>query len=110
MTFLLFGRDLINMVPMAVLASILVFIGYKLCRPKVWLKVAQIGTEQFVIFVTTVLVTVTTDLLIGIVTGVVLELLLSLWYVGLWHTPEERLGIRQAEFCRPLRRASSAIR
>ena len=63
------------MVPMAVLAAILVFIGYKLCRPAVWLKVARIGTEQFVVFATTVLVTVTTDLLIGIVAGIGVELL-----------------------------------
>jgi MFS superfamily sulfate permease-like transporter len=33
-----------------------------------------------------VFVTVTTDLLIGILTGVGVELLLNLWYVGLWHT------------------------
>ncbi len=86
LAFLLLGRDLIDMVPMAVLAAILVYIGYKLCRPALWLSVARVGTAQFVIFVVTLLVTVTTDLLIGIATGVVLKLLLNLWYVGLWHT------------------------
>jgi carbonic anhydrase len=96
LTFLLFGRDLINMVPMTVLAAILVFIGYKLCKPAVWLKVARVGTGQLVIFTLTVLVTVTTDLLMGIAAGVVLELLLNLWYVGLWHTL--RNG---SEFARP---------
>jgi MFS superfamily sulfate permease-like transporter len=84
--FVLLGRYVIDMVPMAVLAAILVFIGYKLCKPAVWLKVARVGTEQLVVFFTTLLVTVTTDLLIGIVAGVVLELVLNLWYVGLWHT------------------------
>ncbi len=86
LTFLLLGHDLIDMVPMAVLAAILVFIGYKLCKPALWLNVARVGTEQFVVFSTTVLVTLTTDLLIGIGAGIVLELLLNLWYVGLWHT------------------------
>ena len=86
LTFLLLGRDLINMVPTAVLAAILVFIGYKLCKPAVWLHVARVGTEQFIVFSLTVLVTVTTDLLLGIAAGIVLELLLNLWYVGLWHT------------------------
>ncbi|MGZ6770559.1 MAG: SulP family inorganic anion transporter, partial [Mycobacteriaceae bacterium] len=86
LTFVLLGRYVIDMVPMAVLAAILVFIGYKLCKPALWLKVARVGTEQFVVFVTTLLVTVTTDLLIGIATGIVLELVLNLWYVGLWHT------------------------
>ena len=86
LTFLLLAHDLINMVPMAVLAAILVFIGYNLCKPALWLKIARVGTEQFVIFSTTLLVTLTTDLLIGIAAGIVLELLLNLWYVGLWHT------------------------
>ena len=86
LTFVLLGRYVIDMVPMAVLGAILVFIGYKLCKPALWLKVARIGTEQFVVFVTTVLLTVTTDLLIGITAGIVLELVLNLWYVGLWHT------------------------
>jgi carbonic anhydrase len=86
LTFVLLGRYVIDMAPMAVLAAILVFIGYKLCKPAVWLKVARVGTEQFVVFFTTLLVTVTTDLLIGIAAGIVLELVLNLWYVGLWHT------------------------
>jgi MFS superfamily sulfate permease-like transporter len=86
LTFVLFGRYVIDMVPMAVLAAILVFIGYKLCKPGLWLKVARVGTEQFVVFVTTLLVTVTTDLLIGIAAGIGLELVLNLWFVGLWHT------------------------
>ena len=86
MSFLFLGRDLINLVPMAVLASILVYIGFKLCRPKVWWKVAQVGTEQLFVFTVTVLVTVTTDLLLGIAAGIALELTMNLWYVGLWHT------------------------
>ena len=80
---LIFARDLINLVPKAVLASILVYVGFKLCRPKVWKHVAKIGTEQFAIFAVTVLVTVSTDLLVGIVAGVALKLVLSLWYIAL---------------------------
>ena len=86
LTFLLLGRDLIDMVPLTVLAAILVFIGYKLCKPALWLRVARVGTEQFVVFVTTLLVTLATDLLIGIAAGIILELVLNLWLVGLWHT------------------------
>ncbi|MEB3034557.1 SulP family inorganic anion transporter [[Mycobacterium] nativiensis] len=84
--FVLLLTDLINMVPFAVLAAVLVFIGYKLCKPAIWINAARVGTEQFVVFATTVLVTVTTDLLIGIIAGVVAELVLNLWLVGLWHT------------------------
>jgi len=39
--------------PMAVLAAILVFIGYKLCKPALWRKIARVGTEQLVVFCTT---------------------------------------------------------
>lgn len=83
LVFLLLGRSLINTVPYVVLASILTFVGFKLCRPKVWRHVAEIGTEQFLIFAFTVLVTVTTDLLIGIGAGIALKLALNLWYLGL---------------------------
>ena len=38
---------------MTVLASILVFVGFKLCRPRVWLKVANIGMEQLFVFTVT---------------------------------------------------------
>ncbi len=99
LVFLCLGRDLINMVPMTVLASILVFIGFKLCRPLVWRKVASIGMEQLFVFTTTVVVTVTTDLLIGIAAGIALELLMSLWYVGLWHTLRDAsMGIAPPSF------------
>jgi carbonic anhydrase len=81
--FLIFARTWINMVPTAVLASILVFIGFKLCRPKVWQRVAHVGVEQLVICGVTVAVTVTTDLLIGVFTGMALKLALNVWYTGL---------------------------
>jgi MFS superfamily sulfate permease-like transporter len=79
LVFLTAGREWINLVPKSVLASILLFIGFKLCRPKVWLETARVGWEQFVIFAVTVLVTVTTDLLIGIAAGVAVKCLLTLW-------------------------------
>ena len=84
LTLLIFGRNLINLVPKTVLAAILVFIGFKLCRPKVWVKVAHIGIEQLLVFTVTVLVTVSTDLLIGIFAGIAMELVIRMWYLGLW--------------------------
>lgn len=97
LVFLVLGRDLINAVPTAVLASILVFIGFKLCRPKVWRKVAAIGMEQLLVFTVTVFVTVSTDLLIGIAAGIVAELALNYWYVSLWHALRDAsLGIPRA--------------
>lgn len=80
LTFLVFGRALINLVPTCVLASILVFVGYKLCQPHVWFSMAKVGKEQFAIFATTVIITVTTELLIGIMAGVAMKFALCAWY------------------------------
>jgi MFS superfamily sulfate permease-like transporter len=73
LVFLLAGSAAINLIPKAMLASILVFVGVKLCRPRVWARVLQVGREQFVVFATTVLVTVTTDLLLGIIAGIAVK-------------------------------------
>jgi MFS superfamily sulfate permease-like transporter len=76
--YLFLGKELIRLIPLSALAAIVVFIGFKLCRPKVWRHAAHVGSEQLLVFGTTVLVTVTTDLLLGIITGMVLEFVLNL--------------------------------
>jgi MFS superfamily sulfate permease-like transporter len=78
--FLLFGRNLINMIPLSALAAVLIFTGYKLCRPAVWRHVAHIGTEQFALFTITVLTTLATDLLWGIGVGIAAQLLMNAWF------------------------------
>lgn len=93
--FVLLFSHLINKVPLTVLAAVLVFIGYKLCRPSVWLNVARVGTEQLIIFTITLLVTLTTDLLIGLLAGTAVKLVLNLWLESLWHT--SRTGSDSAE-------------
>lgn len=75
--YLFLAKDLINLIPLSALSAIVVFIGYKLCKPKVWRHVAHIGSEQLLVFCATVLVTVSTDLLIGIFAGMVLEFVLN---------------------------------
>lgn len=77
------GRPLINQVPLAVLAAILIFIGWKLCGPKVWKHISSIGPEQLGVFLLTILVTVSTDLLIGIAAGVVVKLLINMSLIRL---------------------------
>ncbi len=83
LVFMFIARPLINQVPLAVLAAILVFIGWKLCGPKVWKHTANIGLEQFGVFLITLIVTVSTDLLIGIGVGVMVKLLMDLSLIGL---------------------------
>ena len=75
--YLLLGRGVINMIPMSALGAIIIYTGYKLCAPKVWRHVARIGGEQLFVFTTTVLVTVSTDLLWGIAAGIAAKLLVE---------------------------------
>jgi carbonic anhydrase len=86
--YLLLGRNLINLMPMTVLGAIVLFTGFKLCAPKVWKHVAHIGSEQLFVFTTTVLVTITTDLLWGIAAGIVAKLLLELAIVAKVERPQ----------------------
>jgi len=77
--YLLLARNIINLMPYSVLAAMLIFTGYKLCRPKVWKHVAHIGWEQLAIFTITVVATLATDLLWGIVTGIAAKFILATW-------------------------------
>jgi carbonic anhydrase len=80
--YLLLGRDLINMIPYTALGAIVLYTGFKLCAPKVWKHVAHIGSEQLFVFAITVLVTVSTDLLWGIASGIAAKLLLEVAIVA----------------------------
>ena len=73
-----FLADLIQMVPLAALAAILVFSGYKLASPKVFKDASLKGYEQLLILLTTLVFTILTDLIWGILIGVLFTLLLHL--------------------------------
>jgi len=75
--YLLVARDLINLIPKGVLAAVLIYTGYKMCEPLVWRHMARIGREQLGVFAFTILVTLLTDLLWGIVAGVIAEFALD---------------------------------
>jgi MFS superfamily sulfate permease-like transporter len=77
--YLLVGREWINMIPKGLLAAVLIYTGWKMCEPLVWKHIAQIGKEQLSIFTLTVVATLLTDLLWGIVIGVVAKFLLNMY-------------------------------
>jgi MFS superfamily sulfate permease-like transporter len=60
---------LLNLIPLAALAAILLLIGYKLARFSLFKSQARLGLDQFLPFVTTILGIVIFDLLIGIGIG-----------------------------------------
>jgi MFS superfamily sulfate permease-like transporter len=59
----------LNMIPLASLAAILIIVGYKLAKPGLFKQMYKLGWEQFIPFVTTVIGILATDLLKGITIG-----------------------------------------
>jgi MFS superfamily sulfate permease-like transporter len=80
--FLFVGQSLINRIPLCVLAAVLIYTGYKLCKPSIWRHMAHIGPEQVLLFGFTVVVTLATDLLVGISAGILLKLAITLAYAA----------------------------
>ena len=68
----------LNLVPLAVLASILLVVGYKLAKPQLFVTMFQRGWAQFIPFFVTVLGIVFTDLLKGIGLGMAVALIVLL--------------------------------
>ena len=73
--FLLFAcvlaiPGILNMIPLASLAAILLLIGYKLAKVSLFKEMYALGTTQFVPFFITIVGIVFTDLLKGIVLGI----------------------------------------
>lgn len=59
----------LNLIPLASLAAILVVIGYKLAKVSLFKEMYQKGWEQFIPFIATVVAIIFTDLLIGVLIG-----------------------------------------
>nr|WP_084422244.1 SulP family inorganic anion transporter [Rubripirellula obstinata] len=66
----------LHRIPLAALAAMLVYTGFRLSHPSEFLHVWRIGKEQLAIFVTTVVVVLATDLLIGVAAGVILKMII----------------------------------
>lgn len=64
---------ILNKIPLACLAAILILIGYKLASPTVFKHMWQNGKYQFVPFVATVVAVVFTDLLKGVGVGLMVS-------------------------------------
>ncbi|MGY0391078.1 SulP family inorganic anion transporter [Bizionia sp. KMM 8389] len=73
--------NLLNKIPLSVLAAILLVVGYKLAKPALFKQMYKLGWKQFVPFIVTVVGIVFTDLLsgigLGLAVGIVVILLKS---------------------------------
>ncbi len=86
---------LVKMIPVAALAAMLIFVGFRLASPMEFKHVYYIGKEQLVIFLVTIAVTLSTDLLIGIAAGIITKIIIQLYYgVKLSHIFSPKVEIR----------------
>ena len=69
---------LMNMIPLASLAAILLMVGYKLAKPELFKQMFKQGWEQFIPFVATVVAILLTDLLKGITIGILFGIFYTL--------------------------------
>lgn len=76
--FVLVFPNLIHRIPLAALGAMLVYTGFRLANPREFVRTYRVGSEQFLVFVGTIVVTLATDLLIGIAAGIALEILFHL--------------------------------
>lgn len=74
LTFVLFFPGLLNQIPLSCLAAILILTGFKLAHPKNFISMWKQGRYQFLPFIVTVSAILFTDLLTGIVIGLVLSI------------------------------------
>jgi MFS superfamily sulfate permease-like transporter len=70
--------SMINLIPLACLAAILIHTGYKLAKPQLFLSVAREGFDRFAPFVATIIGVLATDLLVGIAIGLAASFALAL--------------------------------
>lgn len=76
--FVLLFQEQLKRIPLAALAAILVYTGYKLATPKTLRKVAKIGKEQIIIFLATLITTLFTNLITGIAAGILITFIIHI--------------------------------
>jgi MFS superfamily sulfate permease-like transporter len=69
---------LIHRIPLAALAAMLIYTGFRLAHPREFLHVLQIGPEQLLVYVSTIIGVLATDLLVGIGIGIAVEVLINI--------------------------------
>ena len=78
LVFVAFFPFVLHKIPLAALAAMLIYTGFRLASPKEFYNTYAVGKEQLLIFITTIVVTLATDLLVGIAAGIILKMIIHL--------------------------------
>ncbi|MER7212963.1 SulP family inorganic anion transporter [Streptosporangium sp. NPDC000239] len=76
--FVALAPGLLQTIPLAVLAAMLVYTGTRLASPREFAHAREVGLDQLALFLTTMFVTLATDLLMGVAAGLALKIVLHL--------------------------------
>lgn len=74
LTCVVFIPSVLNLIPLASLAGILIMVGYKLSKVDLYKQMYQLGLDQFLPFIATIIAVLFTDLLKGIGIGIVISI------------------------------------
>jgi MFS superfamily sulfate permease-like transporter len=78
LVFVAFFPFVLHEIPLAALAAMLVYTGTRLASPKEFSHTYQIGKEQLIIFLVTIIFTLWIDLLVGIFAGVASKFIIQM--------------------------------
>ena len=76
---ILFLDDLITRIPLPALSAILVYTGYKLASPQTVKRISDIGWEPLLVYALTLIITISTGIIPGILSGISIAFVLQLF-------------------------------
>lgn len=77
--FVIFCPWILNEIPLASLAALLVVVGWRLAHPSQFIHAYKIGPDHILSFAVTLIMTLAVDLLVGIFAGLVVEFAISMF-------------------------------